>query len=682
MRMISASVYLQLLGHAPAESTLGKHALDGALDDGLGLGANEFAVVAHAQSARIPGVVRPQPLLVFAAGENDLVGVGDDDVIARVDVRGVAWLMLALKHGGDLGGQTTEHLTLGVDDVPVGFDLARLGEVCLPWHETGPSVLIRSKPGSIARFGKTGSIAPGPASSIGENSWSRRADRSRGSTGGPVGGTIAGVYDPHDSAGAIDESLDSFEPGGPLIQPVVCRGPRPSPALAWLAIVAALLAIVLSAQFERAHPEAPSPVAGDVLFEIQAKVLYAGSQWAGSTGAPVPPEFADLATTPGMAWRISALLAATGRGDLLIEAEAFALIESFDEQVASLSEETRRLHEVVKSAIRAPGTLTEGERALLVSRLDWFGRLLATLDAGSQDPTRVAATREAFRAMWISMAAVGLGLVALGVGCVLLLIKLIVHVNRYGELRIVMHEMRVPAGVYLEAAAIYLALAFVLPLLASLIPGVGQSMGVGIALLTAASVTGVAWPLLRCGSPGEAALELGLHRGRGVWREIGAGIVGYLAVLPLLAVGLVATFVCLFIYMSLAQQYGWDTDVGSGPGAPHPIIEWISGSSVWAKIGVLLLASGFAPFFEEIMFRGALLNGAARTIRLAPGLLVMGFIFAAVHPQGWLAVPALMSLAIGFGFIRLWRRGCLIGPMVAHSIHNGALVFVLLLLAG
>ena len=58
--------------------------------------------------------------------------------------------------------------------------------------------------------------------------------------------------------------------------------------------------------------------------------------------------------------------------------------------------------------------------------------------------------------------------------------------------------------------------------------------------------------------------------------------------------------------------------------------------------------------------------------------LITSFIFAVIHPQGLVAVPALMSLAIAFTLLREWR-GTLIPGMVAHGINNGLLVALVLL---
>ncbi len=60
--------------------------------------------------------------------------------------------------------------------------------------------------------------------------------------------------------------------------------------------------------------------------------------------------------------------------------------------------------------------------------------------------------------------------------------------------------------------------------------------------------------------------------------------------------------------------------------------------------------------------------------------LASSFVFAVIHPQGWLAVPPLMGLAFVFALAREWR-GSLLPAMVAHGINNGIVMTVLLVMA-
>ena len=52
------------------------------------------------------------------------------------------------------------------------------------------------------------------------------------------------------------------------------------------------------------------------------------------------------------------------------------------------------------------------------------------------------------------------------------------------------------------------------------------------------------------------------------------------------------------------------------------------------------------------------------------------FLFAAIHPQGWVAIPALMGLACGMTLIREWR-GTLIPSMVIHALSNALVMSML-----
>ena len=59
----------------------------------------------------------------------------------------------------------------------------------------------------------------------------------------------------------------------------------------------------------------------------------------------------------------------------------------------------------------------------------------------------------------------------------------------------------------------------------------------------------------------------------------------------------------------------------------------------------------------------------------------MSLIFAAIHPQGWAAIPALGALALVFAAVREWR-GSLVAPMVGHFIQNFVVTTVMILMMG
>jgi membrane protease YdiL (CAAX protease family) len=115
----------------------------------------------------------------------------------------------------------------------------------------------------------------------------------------------------------------------------------------------------------------------------------------------------------------------------------------------------------------------------------------------------------------------------------------------------------------------------------------------------------------------------------------------------------------------------------------HPVVEWARNSAWLERAHILLLAAVIAPIIEETIFRGVLYRhlreGTAQwrtgaSIAFSVGF--NGFVFAAIHPQGLLAIPALMSVATGLSLAREWR-GSLVAPMVMHGVSNGVLMLLL-----
>jgi membrane protease YdiL (CAAX protease family) len=146
---------------------------------------------------------------------------------------------------------------------------------------------------------------------------------------------------------------------------------------------------------------------------------------------------------------------------------------------------------------------------------------------------------------------------------------------------------------------------------------------------------------------------LGWHSGKGVLREIGAGIAGYLAGIVVMIAGFLVTYL-------LVKRTGMSPE--------HPLIHILQGN-IWHVLGLYALVSVFAPLMEETMFRGALFHHLRGRWGWAISAPIVAFIFAVIHPQGWVAVPVLGSIAIVLAALREWR-GSLIAPMVAHACNN------------
>ena len=157
----------------------------------------------------------------------------------------------------------------------------------------------------------------------------------------------------------------------------------------------------------------------------------------------------------------------------------------------------------------------------------------------------------------------------------------------------------------------------------------------------------------------------GLYRGRGIFREILSGLAGYIAGVPILALAMLVTL--------LLTRFG-------GKQPTHPIINEVS-TDFWNIVKLYLLASVWAPITEEMLFRGAFFHHLRRRHGWIVSAAIVSFIFAAIHPQGILGIPMLMTIAFILAAIREWR-GSIIGSMTAHALNNTMTITVVILLMG
>jgi len=228
-----------------------------------------------------------------------------------------------------------------------------------------------------------------------------------------------------------------------------------------------------------------------------------------------------------------------------------------------------------------------------------------------------------------------------------------------------------PTGVLLECFALYLGI-----MTAGALLGAYVHESFSLISYLAAVIVPLFWPRLRGVSWREFSAAIGLHRGKGWVKEIGAGVVGYVGVLAIASIG-----ISLMLLMTLIAGYFQQDGISGGGEAPvgpeaHPLVGWMYHGSFWTKLACLGLAAGFAPLFEEIFFRGALHRYFRGRFRFVASALLTGLIFAALHPQGFFAIPALASIGIGFSLLREWRDS-LVAPIVAHALNNGLLVLML-----
>jgi membrane protease YdiL (CAAX protease family) len=316
--------------------------------------------------------------------------------------------------------------------------------------------------------------------------------------------------------------------------------------------------------------------------------------------------------------------------------------------------------------IAGPQSIDAGARSSLVKHLDWFGQLALTQGGPADSTDRLKILQSAKNCMYrlIGMLA---GLIGAAVFGFLLLVVLIILFG-VGTIRFKFSQCLregIDAPVFLETFALWCVMWFILSLVLSRWKA-GRSLLLPELLMLAATMLVALWPLCRGVRWGQLRQSLGWHRGAGVLTEMGFGAIGYLAGLPIIALGFCATF--LLIKLAHANP-------------SHPIQSEFSAAMPVAKILSLLLAASLAaPILEETMFRGALYFHLRRRWQVPLSATLVAFIFAAIHPQGWTVIPALGSIAIVLALMREWR-GSLLASVTAHGINNAiVLVFGILVL--
>ena len=217
----------------------------------------------------------------------------------------------------------------------------------------------------------------------------------------------------------------------------------------------------------------------------------------------------------------------------------------------------------------------------------------------------------------------------------------------------------------------YMVLSFGISYL--LVPATGMHGLMGGILTQILSLGAMAWPLARGISFSELLGLIGLSRRDLSLGEIPAGILGNLAFWPVMLVLLCCT-------AGLIQSFP------NTPTPEHPLpMQLAKGTRFDWLLGVFA-AVVMAPIVEEIFFRGFLyrhLRESSRASGTRPSFwistLISSVLFASIHPQGILGLPALGGLATLFCILRETRNS-LIAPMTAHAMVNGTTLLLLSLI--
>ncbi|MBL8746492.1 MAG: CPBP family intramembrane metalloprotease [Phycisphaerae bacterium] len=507
---------------------------------------------------------------------------------------------------------------------------------------------------------------------------------------------------------------------------------RPPRAWPWWTLLVLLCTLISAIHYLEKEPATalPDPARIDSpILKLYGRYLMGASNlmnWASSGGAGAPP-----ASAPTFSQSADALDALDDAAPTIIEkirvvpiaAElvgtdaAIQRLDSIDSQLSAepaLDEAFRRDAAALRAIYTGhPDTLEQPQRDELAARHHWFARLALSFGKPDSDPERQSFAAEANRAMLGIIALAILFLTAGVAGFVLFIIAaVLIGAGRIRPALAAASPQTTPiplaaSNAFLESFVLFLA-AFLVASGVALVAHALTGLDLSFVLLCIVPVLAL-WPMSRGLSWTQLRDDLGWRRGKGIVREIAAGITGYLAGIPIIILGVVLSVLIITL---------------SGTDATHPIVNELSSGGPLAIIVLFLMATVWAPLVEETFFRGALYAhlrgrpvppspdsitraeqpaglfardsatpaastpsqqaesahsaGRRRALTVIPAALITGFVFAAIHPQGIGAVPVLTALGFNFSLLREWR-GSLIAPMTAHAIHNGVATIVLIL---
>jgi membrane protease YdiL (CAAX protease family) len=240
-------------------------------------------------------------------------------------------------------------------------------------------------------------------------------------------------------------------------------------------------------------------------------------------------------------------------------------------------------------------------------------------------------------------------------------------------------------GIYAETFALWLVLYVALNLLLHQLHLAEHGI-LWVGLPGPVSLLALAWPVWRGCSWQQVRREIGLIAGPQPRYTPALGLLTYAMALPLVVVGMLAMVLLMRIQNAATGAAAPGLPPDPGDAASHPIVDALISGNGWQRLQLFILACIIAPVMEETMFRGVLyrhLREATGRLSTATSALlsatVVSFLFAVIHPQGFLAIPVLMALAYAFTLAREWR-GTLLPAMIAHGVNNGVAFTIFLLL--
>jgi len=226
----------------------------------------------------------------------------------------------------------------------------------------------------------------------------------------------------------------------------------------------------------------------------------------------------------------------------------------------------------------------------------------------------------------------------------------------------------VPGGsVYLETFAVFVASFMILQVLSGLVEGkIPVWAQYGLQWLIVLSIF---WPLLRGVSLARWREDMGFVAPRGVVREIAAGLMVYLASVPVYFMAALGSWVLVMLREMLRSSVSGEAGPAIEPPMTNPVFEMLETSDVLTMIVLGSLVTLWAPLVEESIMRGALFRHLRSRMGFVLSAIVSALLFGALHQYDILMLLPVIALGASFAFCREWR-GSIIGCMTAHAVHN------------
>jgi membrane protease YdiL (CAAX protease family) len=320
--------------------------------------------------------------------------------------------------------------------------------------------------------------------------------------------------------------------------------------------------------------------------------------------------------------------------------------------------------------------VTEEQRQRLVARHGWFARVAFVFGKPNTDPERVELLSGggALIAGILLVLGAGLGAVMGGIGCSIAMVVLIAT----GKIR---RRFVAPApggsfGWEILAAFMLAFLGFKIAasVFGAAIAGSGTPpewfpyVVLGGQWMVALAIF---FPMVRGVKFGEYRKLVGWTAERGVFREIGAGIFGYLAGLPIVFGALMFSLLLNFL---VHMWSGKDVEPPE-----NPILEIAGRGDPILLVLLFTLATIWAPVVEETVFRGGVYRAMRSHIGFFLAAVASALIFGFMHGYPVQLLGPVISIGFVFALIREWR-GSIVGPIVAHFLNNATILGILFLI--